>query len=99
MAPQRPWIDRGGCLVRIDVLAERPGPEHCGWQGPTVLIAGRPLGTRYAAQADTIEYVRDPDQVFGRPQLAQGFEPHARLPDGAADTGFRRRRDDAQRHA
>src|SRR3954468_20783754 len=79
-APYRPWTDRSGCLVRIDVLAERPGPEHCGSQGATVLIAGRPLGTRYGTAADTIEYVRDPDQAFGRAQLAQGFEPDARLP-------------------
>src|SRR5207302_2730778 len=62
-----------GCLVRIDILAERPGPEHCGQGGASVLISGRPLGARYGTSADTLEFVRDPDGVFGRPDLSEGF--------------------------
>lgn len=52
-----PWTDRDGCLLRIDVLAERSGPEHCDWQGARTLIGGQPLGARYTAPADGIEFV------------------------------------------
>lgn len=85
-----PWTDADGCLLRIDALAERPGPEHCGWEGARVLIVGQPLGTLYTTPADTTEFVRDPDGVFDRPDLTAGFEPNATLPDDAVDSGFRR---------
>jgi hypothetical protein len=55
-----------------------------------VLITGRPLGARYGASADTLEFVRDPDGAFGRPELSKGFAADARVPDEAVDTGFRR---------
>jgi hypothetical protein len=38
-----PWTDVDGCLVRIDVLAERAGPDHCGWEDSRVLITGPSL--------------------------------------------------------
>lgn len=85
-----PWTDADGCLLRIDVLAERPGPEHCGWQQARVLIVGQPLGTPYTTRADTTEFVRDPDGAFDRPDLTAGFDPLATLPDDAVDSGFRR---------
>ncbi|MGH3029199.1 MAG: hypothetical protein ACRDNE_00255 [Gaiellaceae bacterium] len=31
-ADYQPWTTVDGCLVRIDVLADRPGPEHCGFE-------------------------------------------------------------------
>jgi hypothetical protein len=84
-----PWTDRDGCLLRIDVVAERPGPEHCGWGRARVIITGQPLGTPYTTPADTTEFVRDPDGVFGRPDLSTGFDLDAALPDDAVDSGYR----------
>lgn len=84
------WTDLAGCLVRIDVLAERPGPDHCGFERATVLITGRPFGARYTTSTDDVEYVRDPEGVFGDPQLRAGFDPDATLPATAVDSGFRR---------
>jgi hypothetical protein len=84
-ADYREWT-RNGCLVRIDVLADRPGPEHCGWQSARVIITGEPLGARYTSSVDAVEYIRDPDDVLG---FAAGFEPEAVLPENAVDTGYR----------
>lgn len=85
-----PWTDGEGCLLRIDILAERTGPEHCGYEDARVIIAGRPLGNRYTTSADAVEFARDPDGVFGRPELTAGFDPDAELPDDAVDSGYRR---------
>jgi len=85
-----PWTDREGCLLRIDVVAERPGPDHCGWERATVLVTGQPLGARYTAPDDSTEYVRDPDGVFGDASLTAGFDPDADLPATAVDSGYRR---------
>jgi len=85
-----PWTDRDGCLLRIDVVAERPGPEHCEWQAARTLIVGQPLGARYTTPADTTEFVRDPAGVYGRPELTAGFDPDATLPPEAVDKGYRR---------
>ena len=89
-APYRVWTDEDGCRIRIDVLAERPGPEHCDWQSASVLITGRPVGARYSSVEDNVEYVRDPEGTFGRPELTNGLDLDADLPDNATDTGFRR---------
>ena len=37
-AEYRPWTDTEGCLLRIDIVAERPGSEHCGWEEADVVI-------------------------------------------------------------
>ena len=84
------WTDEALCLVRIDVLAELPGSAHCGYQDATVLVTGRPLGARYTRSSDDQQYIRDPDGVMGDPALQAGFDPHATLPSGAIDSGFRR---------
>lgn len=89
-ADYRPWTDTEGCLLRIDIVAERPGPEHCGWDAADVLIVGHPLGAPYTSPDDTAHFVRDPAATFGRPHLANGYDPDASLPDDAIDTGFRR---------
>ena len=75
-----------GCLVRIDVIADRRGPDHCEYQSAQVIVTGSPLGARYTNDGDDIEYVRDPNDVFG---LAETFDPAAALPADAVDTGFR----------
>lgn len=89
-ADYREWTDADGCPVRIDIVAERPGPDHCGWEDADVLIVGDPLGEPYTSPSDTLHFVRDPNGVFGVPQLSEGFEPDADLPDNAVDSGFRR---------
>jgi hypothetical protein len=81
----RDWT-RDGCLVRIDVLADRAGPDHCGWQSARVIITGSPLGARYTNDGDDVEYVRDPNNVF---ELSERFDPDATLPAAAVDTGYR----------
>jgi hypothetical protein len=83
------WTDESGCLVRIDVLAERPGPEHCNWGDTRVLITGRPLGARYTSSADAQHYVRDPHGSYRVAALVRGFDARAKLPSGARDSGFR----------
>lgn len=89
-ADYQSWTDEDGCLLRIDVVAEWPGPEHCDWQRARVLIVGDPLGTPYTNAGNGIEYVRDPEGVFGEPALTAGFDPDASLPSAAADSGYRR---------
>ena len=84
-ADYREW-SRDGSLVRIDVLADRPGPDHCNFQSARVIITGSPLGARSTNDGDDVEYVRDPNNVFG---LTETFDPDARLPADAVDTGYR----------
>lgn len=84
-----PWTDRDGCLIRIDVLAERPGPEHCGWERARVLISGIPLGVLYTGTTDSIEFVRDPEGVFDVPEFVDGFAILDELPADAIDTNYR----------
>lgn len=84
------WTDAEGCLVRIDVLDERPGPEHCDWQDTRVLTTGERLGERYTERENSREYVRDPTGIYRDQALVDGFDSDAPLPDTAQDTGFRR---------
>ncbi len=84
-----PWTDVNGCLVRIDVLAERTGPEHCGWEDSRVIITGDPFGVRYTDDSTSIEYVRDPNGVYDSPAFVEGFQILGSLPEAAVDTGYR----------
>lgn len=84
-----PWTDADGCLIRIDVLAERPGPDHCGWEESRVIITGDPFGTRYTDAASDAEYVRDPDGVYEIAEFVEGFAISDVLPGDAIDTGYR----------
>jgi hypothetical protein len=88
-ADYRPWITADWCLVRIDVLADRPGPAHCGYESARVIISGKPVGTRYGGHRDSAHYVRDPENVFGDSRTAAAFDPDSEVPAGALDTGFR----------
>lgn len=88
-ADYRTWTTRGGCLVRIDVLADRPGADHCDWDEARSIITGKPLGTTYSSSSDSQQYVRDPEGVYGMPELTEAFDPSANLPADAVDTGYR----------
>jgi hypothetical protein len=88
-ADYRAWTTGDGCLVRIDVLADRPGPAHCGYESARVIITGKPVGTRYGPSRYTDHYVRDPDNAFGDAATAAAFDADVELPEGAVDTVFR----------
>lgn len=85
----REWTTADGCLLRIDVLGDRPGPEHCGFETARVIVTGIPVGERYTDASDDAEYIRDPENVFGDSDIAAAFDPDAELPADAEDTGFR----------
>lgn len=83
----RTWF-RHGCVVRVDVITDRPGPEHCGWESARVIVVGSPVGTPFSTPGNDVEYVRDPSNVFQQ-GFDQGFDPNASLPTDAVDTGYR----------
>jgi hypothetical protein len=83
----REWF-RDGCLVRIDVITDRPGPDHCGWDGTRVIAVGNPVGERFTSEADTVQFVRDPVNAY-RAGLDQGFEARTTLPATARFSGYR----------
>ena len=85
----REWKSADGCLVRIDVLADRPGPEHCGFEDARVIITGIPFGARYTDSTNAASYVRDPGNVFDDAATAAALDLDAQLPEGAEDTGLR----------
>lgn len=88
-ADYRPWTDTEGCLIRIDVLADRHGPAHCEWQDARVIVTGLTYGEQYTTYETTIEYVADPNGVFGDPSLQDAYRADATVPDDAIDTGAR----------
>jgi hypothetical protein len=83
------WTDRDGCIVRIDVVAERPGPANCGWEATRVLTTARVPGVRPDDGDETVDFVRDPDGAYGDPELVSGLDLDADVPDDAVDTGLR----------
>jgi hypothetical protein len=81
------WTDADGQIVPTRRLEVFRGAEHCDWQDMTFLSLGR-----WDDQAPT--FVRDPDpDPDVRDYLAEPYVPHATLPAGAVDTGFRRGED------
>jgi hypothetical protein len=89
-ADYRTWT-REGCDVRIDVLADRPGPDHCDLGSVRVIITGDPLGSRYTNDGDDIEYIRDPlDRAGFKAELQQD----AVLPPDAEFTGYQSGREE-----
>jgi hypothetical protein len=81
------WTDAGGQIVPTRRLEVFRGAEHCDWQDMTFLSLGR-----WDDQAPT--FVRDPDpDPYLREYLAEPYLPHAALPAGAVDSGFRRGHD------
>jgi len=86
------WTDARGCVVRVDVVHEYAGSAHCGRQTTRVLRTGDPVGVRWDypwPSGDGVEYVRDPDQAFGQPELTAGFSAIEALPADGIDTGLR----------
>jgi len=82
----RQWF-RDGCLVRIDVITDRAGPDHCGWGGTRVIAVGTQIGLRITSEADTTQFVRDPSNAY-RVGLNVGFDATSTLPTAAKFSGY-----------
>ena len=79
-----------GCPVRLDIVAMGTAPDdhHC-FPGVSSVSIGTPFG---ASKQDTPErsYTRDPEDLYGSPNLRKRLELDATLPADAIDTGYRR---------
>ena len=88
-----PWVDGAGCPVRIDVISDVMGPEHCGWEASERITIGTPLGASIRNDAGTDggtarTFIFDPHGVVGAhpPHVSMAV---ADLPASALDTGYR----------
>lgn len=79
-----------GCPVRLDIVAmgTAPADDHC-FPGVSSVSIGTPFG---ASKQDTParSYTRDPDDLYGLPDLRRRLDLDAVLPADAIDTGYRR---------
>jgi len=89
------WSDVGGCEVRVDVISQTTGPEHCGWESATFITIGTSIGaphsTSGAPAGGARTYIWDPG---GALLYIDGIErnlslPVEELPDSVMDTEFR----------
>jgi hypothetical protein len=80
------WF-RAGCVVRVDVITDRPGPDHCDWGNTRVLVFGTPIGVPFTSPDNSIQYVRDPANEYGY-GFAATFDSQATLPPDAVDSGY-----------
>jgi hypothetical protein len=83
----RTWTTAGGCMVRVDVIADYDGPEHCDFQSARHVVVGRPVGSRFTENAHV--YVRDPENVYRDAETSRKLDLDAALPPSAGDTGLR----------
>ena len=99
LADYRRWTDEQGCPVRVDVVADLFGPEHCGWQTVEFITIGEPFGTTIGVDTrlDTSRrFAWDPDGVLPSvPQPARTVERSTiEAVLDVIDTGYRRRGDE-----
>lgn len=99
-ASGRFWTTTDGCLVRMDVLADYSGPDHCGWASARYVVVTHPPGgiwrqeranERLTESARPHHYVRDPEGVYNRPDTTRLLDLDATLPAAAKDSGLRHR--------
>ena len=85
------WTDVEGCPIRVDVISQTQGPDHCDWQSVTFLSIGDPIGEPFETAADMRRFVWDPDEVLPRVDNISRHDvvPSSQLPPAAADTGYR----------
>jgi len=97
-ASGRFWTTTDGCLVRMDVVADCSGPDHCGWASARYVVVAHPPGgiwrlerpnERLAESARPRHYVRDPEGVYDRPDTTRLLDLDATLPADAKDSGLR----------
>ena len=77
-----------GTNVGTEVIATAAGPEHCGWQTATFLTLGWPPGSSSSTAAGARQYIRDPKNAIGTPNLKSPLQLRAALPVDAAPTGL-----------
>jgi hypothetical protein len=76
------WTDLDGDRVSTRrIVSSARGPAHCGWQSVGSLTLG--------SGGDRRQYLRDPYEILGDAVL-RPYEKHARLPEAARDSGYRR---------
>lgn len=82
------WLDRQGCLVRVDVIRNVFGnSDHCDMGSDQFLTVGDPLGE--PIYDDTFSaFYWDPDGSLG--QGATVTIASTDLPSDASDSGYRR---------
>lgn len=71
------WHDAAGEPVPTGTVYSHTGPAHCDWESVTFLTV------------EDEPFVRDPDGLLAD-YTVTSFDPSARLPDDAADTGYRK---------
>jgi hypothetical protein len=54
-----------------------------------VIVTGDPFGSRCTNATTHVEYVRDPNGVYGVREFVDGFRISEVPPDDAVDTGYR----------
>lgn len=89
------WQDEAGCNVRVDVISNSMGPDHCGWTKAEWLTIGDPVGTSVGQEQiseDARTYIWDPEGDLG---VDDGIDrattlPVDELPETAAATGYQR---------
>ena len=74
-----------------EILQFRMFAIASGYEDADVLSMAGKLGARYGtADEQGVTYVRDPKGVFGLSTVTAAFEPDAKLPESAVDTGYGR---------
>ena len=61
----RVWT-RDGCVVRIGVITDRAGPEHCEFQSVRVIITGSTIGQQVTGVETSVVYIRGPECMGSR---------------------------------
>lgn len=89
----RRWTDVDGCPVRIDVISQTVGPDHCGWETVTFLTIGDPIGSSIGTTVitDARRFVWDPQGALPRVDDESRNEVVAvtDLPPSTYDAGYR----------
>lgn len=87
------WTDLDGCPVRVDVIAQTAGPDHCEWQSVTFLTVGDPVGVPFdnPTVSDARRFVWDPEGALPPVDDVSRSDVVARvdLPSTAFDSGYR----------
>lgn len=85
------WTDADGCEVRVDVIGQYQGPEHCGWEAATFIDVGTPLGSVYEVDlGGRRTFIWDPAGSIELGTVERDVVVDvSELPPDVIDTGFR----------
>jgi hypothetical protein len=82
------WEDTNGCPIRIDVIADTRGAEHCGYQEAESLTLGQTTGEPFSSSQDSRRFVWNGGGVIKGLDPGE-IVPRSSLPASAFDTGYR----------